>query len=183
MNRLTSFADQGSTRARFSAAEFVHVFQAAQALDIRLELIDGELERMTPPMGAHSHRQTGVIAAMLPIVGRRAMVEAAIDLGEDTILVCDVVVLRAPMAEHRFLRPGEVTLAVEIAETTLDRDMGLKRARYAGAGIPEYWVVDGGRAVIHVCREPIDGDYALISTVRFGEPIALPGTDETIVLG
>ncbi len=73
-------------------------------------------------------------------------------------------------------------LVVEIAETTLTRDMGTKRARYAAAGIPEYWVVDGARSVVHVHREPIDCDYALIHTARFGEPLAVPGTEATILL-
>ena len=60
--------------------------------------------------------------------------------------------------------------------------MGQKRVAYAAAGIPHYWVVDGERRVVHVFADPVPGDYAEVSTVRFGAPLAVPGTDRTIVL-
>ena len=71
---------------------------------------------------------------------------------------------------------------VEVSETTRDRDMGMKRVKYASAGIPHYWVIDGERLVVHVWGEPVNGDYAQISTVRFGEPLAVPVTGRTIVI-
>jgi Uma2 family endonuclease len=33
-------------------------------------------------------------------------------------------------------------LIVEVADTTLDFDLGQKRTLYSGAGIAEYWVID-----------------------------------------
>jgi Uma2 family endonuclease len=83
---------------------------------------------------------------------------------------------------NRILQPAEVELAVEVAETTLSRDMGMKRMKYAAAGIAHYWVIDGERSRVHVWGEPVNGDYAQIATVRFGEPLAVPGTDATIVI-
>ena len=41
---------------------------------------------------------------------------------------------------------------------------------------------DGQRGVVHVYGEPVAGDYAQIATVRFGAPLAVPGTDATITL-
>lgn len=110
------------------------------------------------------------------------MVEAGIDAGEDTVLTCDVAVLRAPMTDKRFLRPEEIVLAIEIAETTIARDLGMKRTKYAGAKIADYWVVDSSRRVVHAHRDPVDGEYADVSTVRFGEPLTVPGTDATITI-
>lgn len=110
------------------------------------------------------------------------MVAATIDLGDDTVLTCDVAVLSQPMAEQRFLRPTEVIVAIEIAETAMTRDMGFKRHKYAQAGIAHYWVIDAARSATHVFARPIDGDYADISTVAFGAPLAVPGTDASITL-
>jgi Uma2 family endonuclease len=108
------------------------------------------------------------------------MGEVGIDLGDNTVLACDAALLRAPLTDDRLLSPHDVGLVVEVAQTSLARDQGTKRVLYAAAAIPEYWVVDGDRAVVHVYREPLDGDYALISTVRFGEPLAVPGTGASI---
>ncbi|TCP73253.1 putative restriction endonuclease [Sphingomonas sp. PP-CE-1G-424] len=60
--------------------------------------------------------------------------------------------------------------------------MGPKRTDYASIGIENYWVVDGARSVVHVFGEPVDGDYAQVHTVRFGEPLAVPGTNATIII-
>lgn len=182
MNQPVRIERSAASPARFSVAEFAEIFGAGALQDIRLELVNGELERMTPPMGGHSSRQSSSLARLWAVVGSRAMVEATIDLGGDTVMTCDVAVLRAPVTEQRFLRPDEVMLAVEIAETTIVRDTTLKRIAYASAGIADYWVIDGVRAVVHVYRRPEHGDYADLSSVRFGEPIAVPGTDATIVI-
>ena len=80
------------------------------------------------------------------------------------------------------LRASEILLMVEVSESTRERDIGMKRMKYATAGIPHYWVVDGERSVVHVHADPIEGDYADIGTVRFGHPLPVPGTDATITI-
>ena len=183
MNKPANVQVSESFRARFTTGEFAQVFAAAVPLDIRLELVDGYLERMTPPMGAHSTRQTAVSGMLWSVLQERAMVEAAIDLGDDTVLVCDVAILYRPMSEQRFLRADEVIVAVEIAETTLDRDLGLKRTAYARAGIPHYWVVDGPHGQVHVFELQPHGDYGPATLIPFGRALPIPGTDRTIVIG
>lgn len=74
-------------------------------------------------------------------------------------------------------------LVVEVAVSTRDRDLGLKRTLYAAAGIPTYWVIDADRGVTHVFDRPENGDYMGLSLARFGEPLAVPGTDGAVVLG
>lgn len=182
MNSPARLDASQSAPARFTAAEFTRIFDSALLLDVRLELVNGRLERMTPPMGGHSSRQTATVTRLWALVRDRAMVEATVDLGENTVMTCDIAVLRAPMTEQRFLTPDEVMLAIEIAETTSLRNTTVKRVAYAAAGIPTYWVVDGRRSVVQLYEQPLDGDYAKISTIRFGEPIAVPGTDATIVI-
>lgn len=181
MNKPATIAAPVSFKARFSTSEFITLCDAA---DLWLELVDGELERMSPPAGADGERQATISALLWNALrGRELKVtgEIGIDLGSDTVLACDAAVIRE-IDGNRFLRPDVLLLVVEIAETTLARDMGMKRERYAAAGIPEYRVVDGVRSVVHVCHEPVDGDYANVRTLRFGEALAVPGTDQTIVI-
>ena len=182
MTRITA-APVAGFGARFTTAEFVRMVENGAFEGMTVELIEGELERMPPPGNVHGLRQITLLAQLIAIVGAdRIRAEAGIDLGDDTLVACDGAILSAPSSEDRMLTASDLLLVIEIAETTQRRDTEMKRVKYASTGIPVYWVVDGKRSVIHVYREPIDGDYSLIDTVRFGEPLAVPGTDATITL-
>jgi len=56
----------------------------------------------------------------------------------------DVMVVRGDTRQYRERHPGvdDVVLIVEIADTTIERDRGVKKAVYARAGIPVYWIVN-----------------------------------------
>jgi Uma2 family endonuclease len=55
--------------------------------------------------------------------------------------------------------PENIRLVVEVAESSLDHDLGEKAALYAAAGIRDYWVVDliDRRIVVH--RDPAPEGY------------------------
>lgn len=174
-----------STPARFTAEEFMRMAKAGAFDDMKIELVDGELERMNPPMSTHSWRQSEVFATLLPIAraaGLFVLAETGLRLSESTIRACDVALVRTRPDTNRLFTAADIVLAVEIADTTLARDMGPKRTDYAREGIVHYWVVDSAHCVVHVFGEPIDGDYAQIRTIRFGEPLLVPGTDATITI-
>lgn len=186
MNEMTRIvAAPGSSKVRITTAQFLRMGEAGVFDDEfdKIELIDGELERMPPPHRGHSLLQTSVLSQLVALFGvERVCVEIGIVLGDDTVVASDVALLRDPMTENRMIRADEILLAVEVAETTLKRDTGIKLAKYAGAGVPHYWVVDGGRSIVHLYREPVEADYARFDLARFGEPLAVPGTDATITL-
>lgn len=171
------------TRARFTAPEFLHMVESGAFEGMKVELIDGELERMDLPMGGHAAVQASVVFYLAQKMGLALVrAESGLVLDDSTVVACDAALLRQPITENRFLTPDDVLLVVEIAQTTQSRDMGLKRMLYAQAGIPTYWVIDGVRRVAHVYAEPVDGDYSSVHTVRFGEALAVPGSDAAITL-
>ncbi len=57
---------------------------------------------------------------------------------------------------------------VEVAKTSLKKDLELKASISAGAEIPEYWVLDLSAKQIIVFREPKDGKYATEETIVDG---------------
>jgi Uma2 family endonuclease len=184
MNKPAS-AFIGDTAARFTTAEFLHMAEVGAFDDMRVELIDGEIHRMPPPNSDHGDLQASLLALLWPVArahGLRATGEVGIDLGDGTVLAPDAT-LRRPTDGGRLLRPEELLLVVEAALSTVGRDTGMKRTRYASAGIPTYWVVDGARGVTHVFTDPADGDYRSHLEVPFAQPLALPGSDATITLG
>ena len=71
-----------------------------------------------------------------------------------------------------------VILVVEVAATTLVRDLNRKRRVYARAGVPEYWVVDVAARVIHQLWSPAADTYAARREIPFGtqiEAATVPG--------
>ncbi len=100
------------------------------------------------------------------------------------------VALTAPATAPGPVRAESVTLLIEIADSSRDRDLGPKRAIYARAGIPEYWVFDLQHDVVLVFREPLRERNEYTSETTFGpdaaiSPTAYPGViiDVSSVLG
>jgi Uma2 family endonuclease len=56
----------------------------------------------------------------------------------------DVAVVRGGRRDYRDRHPGplDVALVVEVADTTLELDRGLKKRLYALVGIPVYWIAN-----------------------------------------
>jgi len=158
--------------------------EAGAFRDMWVELVRGELHKVTPPGNVHSKLQVATLAGLLKLLpADRLRGELAVRLDGETVLGCDAAVLTRAVDSDGPVDAGELSLVVEIAVSTADRDLGLKRRLYAGAGVPTYWVVDAARSVVHVFDRPGDGDYAGLSLVRFGEPLAVPDTDGTVTLG
>jgi Uma2 family endonuclease len=59
-----------------------------------------------------------------------------------------------PGAYERRPLPREIGLIIEVADSSLAYDLGSKRARYARAGIVEYWVADLVNKRMHVFSDP-----------------------------
>ena len=93
----------------------------------------------------------------------------------------DLMVLEQPCSAYKTANrvPADVRLVVEISDTTLAFDLGIKSRLYARAGIQEYWVVDvtGERIIVH--RSPGSGVYTDVKSYRTGEsiePLSAPGS-------
>jgi Uma2 family endonuclease len=59
--------------------------------------------------------------------------------------------------------PSTALLILEVSQTSLRKDRGIKARIYAEAGVPEYWVVDVAGGVVHVHSDPLDGRYRTIT--------------------
>ena len=73
--------------------------------------------------------------------------------------------------------PEDVSLVIEVVDTSLDFDTTVKAGLYAAAGIADYWVIDLVSRGVIVFRDPRSGAYETRSTHRgdeFVSPLALP---------
>lgn len=64
-----------------------------------------------------------------------------------------------------------VHLVVEVASTTLSTDLGYKARLYARAAVPEYWVADVSRRVIHQLWSPGLESFEYQREISFGNPV------------
>ena len=187
MNQLVALKPslEQDASARFTRAEFLRMIDTGAFAGMKVELIHGRLERLTPPVFQHGRLVAALCARLEAIFSSDSTVvvvaDAGIDLGEDTMVACDVAVVR-PIDQFRMLEASEVLLAIEVSYSSLARDRDMKRLEYARAGIPHYWVVDVERRVIHRFAEPDAGDYLALPSLRFGEEVPVPGTDGAITL-
>ncbi|KQU52933.1 hypothetical protein ASG67_08640 [Sphingomonas sp. Leaf339] len=176
------------TPVRFSAAEFMELTQHPPIVDWpgKIELVEGEIVRMAPANVRHWNAQRLAFLRLQSVfadLGTGWIVgqEPTVRLAPDTIREPDVAVLCNPDMAATLFDRAALFLAVEVADTSLAIDLGVKRLDYATALVAHYWVIDLNGRCIHVMSDPQSQDYMTRTIVRFGESIAVPGTDGTIV--
>jgi Uma2 family endonuclease len=68
--------------------------------------------------------------------------------------------------------PPNIGIVVEVAESSLRRDRGIRKRMYAKAAIPVYWIVNLVDKVVEVYASPQGGDYQPAKV--FGKEDKLP---------
>ncbi len=184
MNKPVARVDfERAMPARFTTAEFLAICDSGAFDDIKVELVDGQIYRMSPPKLPHSFYQSEMIFLLRQALGAGSgltvLAETGITLREGTVRACDAAIVRMT-GENRMLRANDVVLLIEIAATSLDEDLGGKMLDYAEAGVPNYWVIDVNGRAVHVMGQPDEGRYLARAIVRFGEVLAVPGTDKMV---
>ncbi len=185
MNELTSIQFAPETPAKFSAREFIRMKDIGAFEGMKVELVEGDIIRMNPPYIGHGAKQAVMIWQLTDAYeGVHVVVagETGVQLDANTIRSFDAVVFRDAPVDMKLLDPALVILAVEIADTTLDRDLGPKMREYATAGIPEYWVIDINAKRVHIMRRPKGDKYAYSKIVHFGDRIKPPGGVKTVMV-
>jgi Uma2 family endonuclease len=113
-------------------------------LDKRTELLEGIITDMEP-IGPW-HANVGDILARLfnkQAQDRfRVRVQYPINLGQMSQPQPDLVLYRPGVWRMQHPGPADISLVVEISDSSLSFDLHPKLALYQAAGIQEYWVID-----------------------------------------
>jgi Uma2 family endonuclease len=143
-------------RHQFSVEQYHQMIDAGIfAPDDRLELIHGELIKMSPINRRHA-ACCGRISYLLECLGRRAMkrIQDPITLA-DSEPQPDVAIVRWRddfyLAGHP--TPPDIYWVIEVADTTITYDRGVKVPLYLSAGIPEVWLVNLNEDCLEVYRQ------------------------------
>ena len=131
------------TTHHFSVAEYYRLGELG-LLDQRTELIDGIILDMEP-IGPWHADILQILAHTFDQQARGRYTvrgQSPINLGPESQPQPDLILCKAQRYRDRHPATADIYLVIEVADTTLDFDLGQKRDLYAGAGIPEYWVID-----------------------------------------
>ncbi|MGD2154872.1 MAG: Uma2 family endonuclease [Gemmatimonadales bacterium] len=143
--------------------------------DDRVELLDGEIVRMTPIGSRHSACVDRLVRKFTEIPEQRAIVRVQnpLRLSQRSEPQPDLCLVR-PRPDYyggAHPGPGDAFLVVEVAETSLESDRDLKIPLYARAGVPEVWLVDLERRRVHLFRQPSEDGYRSVAKTGPGDQL------------
>jgi Uma2 family endonuclease len=146
--------------------------------DDRVELIEGEIIRMPPIGSAHAGHVNRVDRLLKNHFGDRAIVavQNPVRLHEFSEPVPDIAILKPREDFYASGHPTaeDVMLIVEVSDKTLLADRNVKVPLYAGADIPETWLINLPNGIIEVYSQPAAGTYRNSTTFAAGEVLQSP---------
>lgn len=158
MTVATLHATRPDPRSRLSVKQYHALIQAGTlTADDPVELVEGILVYKMPKNSSHAtsvRRCRRAIESMLP-ANWFCDTQQAITL-EDGEPEPDGAIVRGLIDDYAAHHPGPVDVAVviEVADTTLARDRGIKLRSYARAGIAVCWIVNLVDRQIEVYNDP-----------------------------
>jgi Uma2 family endonuclease len=164
-------------RAKFSLERFHKMAEAGIfGADDRIELIDGEMLTMAPIGGPHMAMVNRLNSLLVRAIGDQGVVSVQnpVALPPDSEPQPDVVVLKPSAGALSAGVPGQadVLLLIEVADSTLRYDRGIKLPLYARHGIQEVWIVDLQAKRIEVFLSPGPSGYAQRREIGPAESVA-----------
>ncbi len=152
---------------------------------LRVELIDGEVVKMSPMGPDHSdalaYLNRHLVKLDLPGILVRG--QTPVPMADDTEPQPDFTICRQPLKGAPRRREVEALLLIELSDSTLKTDLGQKASIYAKAKVPEYWVIDikAKKTVVHL--SPKGSKYTRTQRVPWSSPLAssaVPGLTVTL---
>ncbi|MDX1657163.1 MAG: Uma2 family endonuclease [Candidatus Competibacteraceae bacterium] len=175
----TSGPDLSRPRHRWTVEDYHRMAQAGLlGPDCRVELIDGEVVEMAPIGSRHGGKVNRLLHLLSRLMGDTAVVSAQnpVILGSHDELQPDIALLRWRKDFYETAHPtvADVLLLVEVSDSTLGYDRGVKLSRYALHGVPQVWIVNLRDRCLEVYRNPGPEGYREAGVHRRGR-IDLPG--------
>ncbi len=186
MNVVATTAAEGFPRRAFSVEDVARMIDAGIiGEDEKFELIEGEIVMSAAKGVAHER-----IKSALTIAVARALpdhltmgVEITLRLTNTIMLEPDIAVFpkdvfKKSSARFAQLDPGEASLVIEVAASSLAYDKGLKARLYARHRVKEFWVVDANERVTWVHTGPTGDAWSSVAECGPDDALttpALPG--------
>ena len=152
------------TRRRISVDEYYAMAEAGiLTRDERVELIDGEIITISPIGSEHGASVDAGNYFLVSLLRGRAIVrvQGNVRLDDYNEPEPDFALMKWRYDFYRNELPGpdDVLLIIEVSDTSLSYDRGVKLALYARFGIPEVWIANIPNCIVEAYTDPVDGEY------------------------
>ena len=142
--------------------------------DDRIELMDGKIIIMAPIGEYHVGGANWLTMLLVPPLAGRAIVQVGgpIYLNDRSAPQPDFAVVKIrPITEVGRSYPSDVYFVIEVADSSMRYDSGLKLARYAAAGILEVWVANLRNRQVAAHTDPVGDQYTTTKIYHPGQTI------------
>ena len=163
-------------KRRFNVHEYHRMAEAGiLSEDDRVELIEGEIVKMSPIGSRHAACVGRLNRLLQRLVGLDAIVRVQdpirLDVYSEPEPDVALVNPREDFYSGEHPGPGDVLLLIEVADTSVERDLEVKLPLYARAGISETWLVKLPADTVEIHSRPDGGEYRETVRVKRGETV------------
>ena len=178
-------ADDEPHRYRFTVEAFNRMAEAGVfGEEERVELIDGEVYKVSPANPPHS----AIVNQLAKLLILRLHDAFTVRIQSPNVVSRhsqpepDVLVADAKTDMYMTAHPTseDTVVAIEVSDTTYRFDRNKKLPMYARARVPAVWIVDVKRRRIETFVDPEDETYKTTQVVERGGRVTVPGTDVTV---
>lgn len=167
------------TLIKWTVEDYHRMIEAGIINERHVELIAGEIIEMSPESPFHHFLNLSSADYLRSLLGSKAVISEAHPITlSDSEPEPDIAILRPPITNYknRHPYPEDIYWLIEIADTTLKKDLGVKKNLYARVGIAEYWVIDIKSQLLNVFQNPRENDYEISKTYQESViyPLAFP---------
>jgi Uma2 family endonuclease len=147
----------------FTVDEYHRIAELGIFDDERVELLDGLIVEMTPIGTRHWRQHARIVGYLNELLKGRALVvgQGSFPLGTHNEPQPDITILAPALNEGppRVAQADEIFACVELADSSLAKDLGPKLRLYGRYGIADYLVVDLKANVLLRFRDPHELGY------------------------
>lgn len=164
-------------RVQFSVDDLYRMAETGiLAADERVELLDGEILRMTPMGSRHAAVVDRLLNLLAPRLAGRAIVrcQSPVRLSDLSEPEPDLALLRPRDDFYADSHPTgkDILLLIEVADSSVGFDQSVKAPLFAAAGVPELWIADVSEERLLVHRSPSGPTYDHQKQLRSGDAIS-----------
>ncbi len=175
-------------KRRWTSDEYQQMADAGFFRDQRVELLRGEVIQMAPQPDTHVIAVALAAEALEKAFGTGYWVRMQAPVRLDNLDVPEPDLAVVAGAKRDFVGGGnrvKPLLVVEVSDTTLAYDRGIKLQRYSSRKIREYWVLDLAHNRLEVYRRPRltagKHGFAAIQVLTAGQSVAPLAASKALV--
>jgi Uma2 family endonuclease len=160
------------TLAKWSIDDYHRMIDAEILLGRQVELLGGEIVQMSPETPIHYTTAKRVSKYLEKLLSDQADVGFSRPITLfDSEPEPDIAIVKLPELNYTNNHPGhkDIFWIIEVAKTSLKKDLEIKRKIYATAGIPEYWIIDLTAKEVIIFRNPQGSKYLQKDRIKEGK--------------